>query len=61
MPYQFLKWPAWLLFTFICVRSGKICQIAKPLLLNKMCGFRERYALQNFNSMKLQWATLGYY
>ena len=29
----------WQLWTSICVITGKPCQIARPLLLNKMCGY----------------------
>ena len=40
------------ILTLICLISCNPCQIAKPLLWNKMCGFRKRYALKKFNSSK---------
>ena len=30
------------------------CQIARPFLQNKMCGFRERYAPKYFNSVRIK-------
>ena len=33
-----------LLLTLIWIISGELCQIARPLLQNKMCGFREGYS-----------------
>ena len=42
----------------IYVVTGKPCQIPGPLLLNKMCGFREGYVLTKLNSIKLQMADM---
>ena len=47
------------------IRTAKLCQIAGPLCLgllsNKMCGFREGYALKNFNFINLKWATFCHF
>ena len=39
-----------------CLISDKPCHIARPLLQNKMCGFRLGYALKIFNLIKLKMA-----
>ena len=44
--------------TSICLITGKSCQIARPLPLNKMCGFREGYVLKKFNSIKFKMADM---
>ena len=36
------------------VISGKLCQIARPLLCDEMCGLSEGYALKNVNLIKLK-------
>ena len=46
-----LKWPT-ISNYFFNMESGKPYQIARPLPLNKMCGFREGYAIKNFKDLK---------
>ena len=42
------------LLTLIYFLTGKSCQIARPLLSNKRCGFREGYVPKNFHSYQIK-------